>query len=408
METFSRFPLQGLSAIVCRMKWKTILLIGAAMTAATGCERKPAASPTPPPAEVSVTAAISEPVSVTTELPGRFEPVRVAEVRARVAGILLRKAFVEGADVKAGDLLFQIDPAPLQAAQNSAKAALARAEASLKQAAAQAARYRELVEINAVSRQDYDNASASQQIFEAEVLAAKAALENATLNLGYTRVTAPISGHIGKAWATEGALVGQGETTKLAVIHQIDPIYFDFTQSSTEAMRLKSALKGGKLKDIKPGEAQATLLLEDGTSYAQAGRLLFSDLAVDETTGMVTLRAEFPNPDRILLPGMFARVRLEQAVNTAAITVPQRAVTRGAGSTATVLVVKPDQKVELRTIDVDAAIGDKWIVSSGLAAGETVIVEGLQKVRPGAFVKSVPFGGSGTNSAASQPVKQGA
>ena len=355
-----------------------------------------------------MTAAISEPVSVTTELPGRFEPVRVAEVRARVAGILLRKAFVEGADVKAGDLLFQIDPAPLQAAQNSAKAALARAEASLKQAAAQAARYRELVEINAVSRQDYDNASASQQIFEAEVLAAKAALENATLNLGYTRVTAPISGHIGKAWATEGALVGQGETTKLAVIHQIDPIYFDFTQSSTEAMRLKSALKGGKLKDIKPGEAQATLLLEDGTSYAQAGRLLFSDLAVDETTGMVTLRAEFPNPDRILLPGMFARVRLEQAVNTAAITVPQRAVTRGAGSTATVLVVKPDQKVELRTIDVDAAIGDKWIVSSGLAAGETVIVEGLQKVRPGAFVKSVPFGGSGTNSAASQPVKQGA
>ena len=355
-----------------------------------------------------MTAAVSETVSVTTELPGRIESVRVAEVRARVAGILLRKTFEEGADVKAGDLLFQIDPAPLQAAQNSAKAALARAEASLKQASAQAARYQELVAINAVSKQDYDNAAASQQVYEAEVLAAKAALETATLNLGYTTVTAPISGHIGKAWATEGALVGQGETTKLAVIHQIDPIYFDFTQSSTEAMRLKAALRNGKLKSVAPGQAQATLLLEDGTTYAQAGKLLFSDLAVDETTGMVTLRAEFPNPDRILLPGMFARVKLEQAVNTAAITVPQRAVTRGADTAATVLVVKPDQKVELRTIQVGSPVGDKWVVSDGLAAGETVIVEGLQKARPGATVKPVPFTGASSNAPAGQPAKQGA
>lgn len=394
------------------MKWKMLLLVGAALAPLIGCERKQAPPPTPPPAEVSVTTAISESVRVTTELPGRIEAVRVSEVRARVAGILLRKVFEEGADVKAGDVLFQIDPAPLQAAQNSAKAALERADAGLKQASAQAARYRELVAINAVSKQDFDNASASAQVYEAEVHAAKAALETASLNLGYTTVTAPISGHIGKAWVTEGALVGQGETTKMAIIHQLDSVYFDFTQSSTEAMRLKNDLRAGKLKSLAPGQAQVTLLLEDGTVYAHAGKLLFSDLAVDETTGMVTLRAEFPNPERILLPGMFARARLEQAVNESAITVPQRAVTRGAGTTATVLVVKPDQKVELRTIRVDASVGDRWVVSDGLAAGESVVVEGLQKARPGAVVKPVPFAGSATNAPggrdASQPVKQGA
>jgi membrane fusion protein (multidrug efflux system) len=324
-------------------------------------------------------------------LPGRIEAVRVAEVRARVAGILLKRQFEEGADVKAGDVLLEIDPAPLRATLNSAKAVLAKAEANLKQAQAKADRYKALVEFNAVSKQDYDEAAAMALQAEAEVLAGKAGVETASLNLGYATVTAPITGRIGKAKVTEGALVGQNEATPLATIQQLDPIYFDFTQSSTEVLRLRRALEQGKLKGLAPGEAKVTLLLEDGTIYAHPGNLLFSDITVDPTTGMITLRASAPNPEHLLLPGMFARGQLEEAVDSAALTVPQRAVMRGPDGSATVLVVNATNTVELRVIQAEATRGDKWIVSDGLKPGERVIVEGLQKAMPGRPVTPVPF-----------------
>jgi membrane fusion protein (multidrug efflux system) len=340
----------------------------------------------PPPPEVSVVTVTSEPLPVTTELPGRIDAVRTAEVRARVAGILLKEVYREGSDVKAGDVLFQIDPAPLQASYDSAKAALAKAEANVKQAQAQADRDHVLVNIHAVSQQEYDTAVSAAAQGNADILTAKAALETASLNLGYATVTAPISGRIGKALVTEGALVGQNEATELAVIQQLNPIYFDFTQSSVD-----KELADGQLASLAPGAAKVTLLLEDGSVYPQIGKLLFSDITVDPTTGMITLRAEFPNPDGLLLPGMFGRAQLEQAVNTQGITVSQRAVTRGADGTATVLVVTSDNKVEVRAVKADTALGDQWVITQGLKAGERVIVEGLQKVQPGATVNAVPF-----------------
>ena len=326
--------------------------------------------------------------------------MRTAEVRARVAGILLKQVYREGSDVKAGDVLFQIDPAPLQAAYDSAQAAQAKAEANLKQTQAQAARSTDLVKIHAVSTQQYDTDIAAAAQAQADVLAAKAALETASLNLGYTTVTAPISGRIGKALVTEGALVGQNEATELAVIQQLDPIYFDFTQSSTEGLRLRREFENGQLESIAPGEAKITLLLEDGTIYPQAGKLLFSDVTVDPTTGMITLRAEFPNPDDLLLPGMFARARLEQGMDNQAITVPQRGVAYGADGKPTVMVVTPDNKVEVRPVTVSSAVGDKWIVTSGLKTGERVLLEGFQKVQPGMVAKPVPFGAGSTNTQA--------
>jgi len=344
-----------------------------------------------PPPEVSVVELRAESLTLTTELPGRLDPVRVAEVRARVPGIILKRLFEEGSDVKAGEVLLQIDPAPFQATLDSAKANLAKAEANYKKAQAKENRYKPLVEYNAVSKQDYDDAVAAAQQGEADVLAAKAAVETASLNLGYATVTAPITGRIGRAKVTEGALVGQAEATPLATIQQMDPIYFDFTQSSTEVLKLRRMLESGKLKSLAPGEAKVTLLLEDGTVYPHPGKLLFSDISVDPTTGMITLRALLPNPDHLLLPGMFARGRLEQAVETAALMVPQRSVMRGPNGLATVLVVNADNKVEARPIQTQSAQGDKWIVSSGLKPGERVVVEGLQKAIPGTEVVPVPF-----------------
>jgi len=363
---------------------------------ASGCHQQPQAQPggaqSPPPA-VGVVTITAESVPVTTELPGRIETVRTSEVRARVPGILLKEVYREGSDVKAGDVLFQIDPAPLKASYDSAQAAVAKAEANLKQWQAQVERYQVLVDIHAVSKQEYDNTVSSVAQGQADILTAKAALETASLNLGYATVTAPISGRIGKALVTEGALVGQNEATQLAVIQQLDPIYFDFTQSSVDVLRLRKQLENGQLKSVAPGAAKVTLLLEDGSVYPLPGKLLFSDVTVDPSTGMITLRAEFPNPDGWLLPGMFARGRLEQAVNSEALTVSQRAVVHGADGSATVFAVTPDpeNKVEVRPIKADTAVGDKWIVTSGLKAGDRVIVEGLQLAQPGATVKPVPF-----------------
>src|SRR5437868_3807085 len=311
------------------------------------CSKKEANAPAPPAPEVSVVMVASERVNRTTELPGRINAMREAQVRARATGILLKRLFEEGSNVKEGQALFEIDPAPLQANLSSAKASMARAEASLNESKANVERYNVLVPINAISKQVYDQAVATLGQNAAELLATKAAVETAELNLGYTRVVAPISGRIGKALVTEGALVSATEATQLAVIRQLDPVYFDFTQSSTELLRLKRALESGTLESVAPGEARITLILEDGTVYRHAGKLLFSDISVDPTTGMVTLRAEIPNPENLLLPGMFARAQIVEGISANALTIPQRTVTRGAAGTSTVLVVNNEDKVEV-------------------------------------------------------------
>ncbi|MDD5350885.1 MAG: efflux RND transporter periplasmic adaptor subunit [Chthoniobacteraceae bacterium] len=368
-----------------------------------GCNRTPngtvapgagAGKPALPPPQVGVVTVKAESVAMVTELPGRIATVRTAEVRARATGILLKRLFTEGSDVKADDVLFQIDEAPLRASLDSAKAMLAKAEANQKQAQAKAERYKTLVAINAVSKQDYDEAVATAGQGEADVLTGKAAVETAQLNLGYAKVAAPISGRIGKAKVTEGALVTAAEATQMATIQQLDPIYFDFTQSSTEMLRLKRDLEAGRLKSVAPGQVRVTLLLEDGSTYTQEGKLVFSDVTVDPTTGMVTMRAEFPNPEGMLLPGMFARAKLEQAVEKGAITVPQRGLTRNPDGTGTVFVVGKDNTVEPRIVKTTNAIGNKWLVAGGLQAGDRVIVEGLQKIRPGGTVVPVPFEGA--------------
>ena len=362
-----------------------------ALLTTVGCTKKQGILQPPTP-EVGVVTVSAQSLPVTTELPGRIDAVRVAQVRARATGILLKRLFTEGSEVKEGDVLFQIDPAPLKAAYDSAQASLAKAQAVLTQAQAKADRYKALVAINAVSKQDYDDALAASLQAKADVESAKAAVETAFLNLGYASVTAPITGKIGEAMVTEGALVSQSDATQLAMIQQLDPIYFDFTQSSTDVLKLKQSFDSGQLQKVAPDEAKVTLLLDDGTTYQYPGKLLFSDITVDPSTGMITLRAEFPNTDHILLPGMFARVQLEQAVDQDAISVPQRAVTLGGNGSATVMIVTPDNKVEARTIKLGSAIEDKWTVTDGLKAGDTVIVEGLQKIKPGTAVKTIPFG----------------
>ncbi|GAA5130270.1 efflux RND transporter periplasmic adaptor subunit [Luteolibacter yonseiensis] len=335
-----------------------------------------------PPAHVSFLPVTKETVTITRDLPGRIDAVRVAEVRARVAGILLKKTFEEGAEVKAGDVLFQIDPAPLQAARDSAQANYVRAEANAKQTQNDDKRFRELVAVNAVSRKEADDSESAVAVASAELLAAKAALTTAELNLGYATVTAPISGRIGKAVVTEGALVGQGSATLMAVIQQLDPIYFDFTQSSADLVALKKA---------GTDESKVSLLLEDGSAYEHHGRLLFSEVSVDQTTGMVTLRAEFPNPKGDLLPGLFARARVVQAVKENVVTVPQRAVTRATAGMSSVLLVDDKDHAELRMIRTAEAIGDKWVVESGLEGGERLVMEGQLKARPGAPVVPEPY-----------------
>ncbi|RYD49155.1 MAG: efflux RND transporter periplasmic adaptor subunit [Verrucomicrobiaceae bacterium] len=364
------------------------------------CGKKQAAqAPQMPPAEVTFRAAETETVTLTRDLPGRIDAVRVAEVRARVAGILLKRNFQEGAEVKAGDVLFEIDPLPLQAARDSAEANLVRAQANVDQAENEGKRFRELIAVNAVSKQAADNAESALAVASAELLAAKAARATAELNLGYATVTAPISGRTGRAQVTEGALVGQGDATLLAVIQQLDPIYFDFTQSSSDLLALK---KSGT------ADNHVTLLLEDGTEYAHPGKLLFSEASVDPTTGMVTLRAEFPNPDKDLLPGMFARARVVQAIKKDVVTVLQRAVTRGQGGMGTVMVIDDQNVVHSRSVSTGDMTGNKWIVTEGLKSGERVIIEGLQKAKPGAPVNPAPFEEEPATAAAPAPEKAAA
>lgn len=354
-----------------------------------------------PPAEVGVVTVALGDIGLVTELPGRLEASRVAQVRARAAGILQKRLFREGSDVKAGQPLFTIDSAPYAAVVASAKASQARAEANAAQAAGLAERYRPLVEANAVSKQEYANAVAAQKQAEADVAVAKANVQTASINLGYAFVTSPISGRIGRALVTEGALVGQGEATQLAVVQQINPMYVNFTQSAAEVMRLRAALTSGQFKQASGLEAASVrVVLEDGTEYAKPGKLLFSDLTVDATTGQITLRAEVPNPTGDLLPGLYVRVRIEQAQASNAITLPQQAVTRTAQGD-TVTVVGDDGKVSPRPIKIGSAKGNQWVVLGGLKAGEKVMVDGFQKLQPGATVKPVAWQAPGLQPAAS-------
>jgi membrane fusion protein (multidrug efflux system) len=369
------------------MSEKTLaLLLAALLAACTGAETTKASAP-PPPAEVMVVEAQKESVPLRRELPGRISARRVAEVRARVSGILLKRTFEEGRDVKEGQVLFQIDPTPLRVRHASAQAALKRAQINLSQAQTLTKRYAALVGVHAVSQQEMDDSVATVSQREAEVLEADAALKAAALDLSYATVRAPISGRIGKALVTEGALVGEGEATQLAVIQQLDPVYFDFEQSSSDLLVLRRKLESGKV--TSSGEAPLTLLLDDGSEYEHKGKVMFSDVTVDERTGMVTLRTEVPNPELMLLPGMFARGRIDQAVTRDAITVPQRSVMLGENGKAAVLVVGAGDKIERREIALERAVGERWVVASGLEPGARVVLEGRQKVKAGDVVKVV-------------------
>ncbi|HYN59260.1 MAG TPA: efflux RND transporter periplasmic adaptor subunit [Rubrivivax sp.] len=364
------------------------------MLVACGGGQKPVPGPAadaPPPPEVGVITVATQTAPLVTELPGRVEASRVAQVRARVTGIVQKRLFREGSEVKAGQLLFQIDPAPYQAAVDSAKAALAKAQANAVQATAQATRFKPLSDARAISQQEYVSAQSAQAQAEADVAAARAALQTAQLNLGYASVTAPISGRIGRALVTEGALVSQAEATQLALIQQIDPVYVNSTQAVAEVARLRkqASAAGTTAADL----AAVRIVLDDGSELPQRGRLMFSDLSVDPSSAQVTLRTEVANPQAQLLPGMYVRARLVQGQITGAMLVPQQAVTRGPQGD-TVLVVGEGGKPAPRTVKVGGAAGSSWIVLEGLKPGETVIVEGFQKMRPGAPVKPVPWAGA--------------
>ncbi len=385
-------------------RFKNIYIVGfiAVILMVTGCEKKPGASPPPSgPPEVGVIVIKPQSVLLTTELSGRTSPQLIAEVRPQVNGIIQRRVFTEGSEVKAGQLLYQIDPAMYQAAYDSAKAAEARAEANLMAVRLKAERYKDLVGIKAVSQQDNDDAHAGLKQAEADVAATKAAVEAARINLAYTKVTAPISGRIGRSTVTDGALVTASQPAALATIQQLGSMFVDVTQSTAEMLRLKQNLANGILK--KSGSAQVKLLMEDGSPYPQTGTLKFSEVTVDQTTGSVTLRAIFPNPKQTLLPGMFVRAVLEEGVNENGILVPQRGVSRNPKGEAMVMTVGADEKVEPRQIKVVRTVGDNWLVSEGLKAGDRVILEGVQRARPGTQVKTFPFGSAPATTPAGAP-----
>ena len=349
----------------------------------------------PPPATVGVVTVANEVVALQTELSGRVSAVRVAQVRARVNGVVLKRLFREGSEVKAGQALYQIDSGPYRAALESAQASLAKGQANLAQATAQVERYKPLVEANAISKQEYTTLLTTQKQAEADVATAKAATQTAQINLDYASVNAPISGRIGQSLVTEGALVSAAEATQLAVIQQTDTVYVNFTQSTTDVLRLRKAIAAKQVRSAGDGSVPVRVVLEDGSELPQKGKLLFTDLTVDATSGQITLRAEVPNPDGMLLPGQYVRVRLSQAEIPAGILLPQQAVTR-TNQGDTVLVVGADNKPTPRSIKIGNAQGNQWVVLDGLKAGEQVIVDGFQKMMvPGAPVKAVPWKAGG-------------
>lgn len=384
--------MQGISKIKL---FGPLVAILAGLMLMTGCGTKTSAVAPPPPSappEVGVVVVQPQRVALTTELSGRTAPCQVAEVRPQVNGIIQKRVFVEGSDVKAGEVLYRIDPATYQAAFASAKAAEARAEANLGTLKLKEQRYGDLVKIKAVSQQDYDDAHAALKQAEADVAYAKAAVETARINLAYTRVTAPISGRIGRSTVTDGALVTASQPAALATIQHLGSMYVDVTQTTAELLTLKQNLANGVMKKGNSAQAPVKLLLENGSPYPLTGTLKFSEVTVDQSTGSVTLRALFPNPKQTLLPGMFVRAIVEEGVNESAILVPQRGVTRNPKGEATVMVVGDGEKVEPRPIKVVRTVGDNWLVSDGLKAGDRVILEGIQRAKPGTSVKAVPFG----------------
>ncbi|WP_220719412.1 efflux RND transporter periplasmic adaptor subunit [Enterobacter hormaechei] len=351
----------------------------------TGCDGQENPQQHAQAPQVSVHIVKSAPLAVTTELPGRTDAYRVAEVRPQVSGIILHRNFTEGSDVKAGESLYQIDPATYQAAYDNAKGELVKAQAAANIAHLTVKRYVPLVGTQYVSKQEYDQAVGTAQQADASVVAAKAGVESARINLAYTKVTSPINGRIGKSSVTEGALVTNGQATALATVQQLDPIYVDVTQSSSDFMRLKqqTSLQKGDNSSVE-------LLMENGQPYPLKGTLQFSDVTVDESTGSITLRALFPNPQHMLLPGMFVRARIDEGTQPDAILVPQQGVTRTPRGDATVLVVNEKNQVESRTVVAPQAIGDRWLITEGLKNGDRVIISGLQKVRPGVTVVAIP------------------
>ena len=374
-----------------RARWlmvvASILAVGLILS---GCGKKTTGPQSITP-EVAVVTIQPKRVVITTELAGRTSANLVAEVRPQVGGIIQKRLFTEGSDVKAGQALFQIDSVLYQAAFDNAKAALSRSEANLPAIQLRAERLKELLAVKAASQQDYDDASAALKQVQADIQYGKASVETARINLKYTSITAPISGRIGRSNVTEGTLVTAQQPTVLATIQRLDPMYVDVPQSTAEVLRLRRGLKEGRLDQSGADQKKVQLIMEDGTAYPLAGTLQFRDVTVDPTTGSVILRLVFPNPQGILLPGMFVRAVVQEGVNKQAILIPQQAVSRDPKGNPLTLIVDDQNKVQLRMLTLDRAIGDQWLVSSGLARGEQVIMEGTQKVKPGAPVKAVPF-----------------
>lgn len=364
----------------------TFIILSATLLA--GCNDQDGKQAQPQQPLVTVHIVKTAPLSVTTELPGRTSAFRIAQVRPQVSGIILQRHFTEGSDVEAGQSLYQIDPATYQADYDSAKAELGKSEAAAQIAHLTVKRYVPLVGTKYISQQEYDQAIADARQADAMVVAAKASVESARINLAYTKVTSPISGRIGKSNVTEGALVTNGQTTELATVQQLDPIYVDVTQSSSDFMRLKQSVEQGNLQKENTA-SNVELLMENGQPYPLKGTLQFSDVTVDESTGSITLRAVFPNPQHTLLPGMFVRARVDEGVQPDAMLVPQQGVTRTPRGDATVMVVNNDSAAETRNVIATQAIGDQWLISDGLKTGDKVIVSGLQKVHPGAKVIAV-------------------
>ncbi|OZI42058.1 efflux transporter periplasmic adaptor subunit [Bordetella genomosp. 5] len=371
-----------------RKRVSALGIVATVSLALAGCGEKE--QPAPPPPEVSVITIQPQRASTISDLPGRVDAVRDAQIRARVTGIVQKIQFQQGSDVKEGQVLFKIDPAQYQASYDQATAQLKQTQADLYSAKVLAERYAPLVKANAVSKQENDNAVAAYRQAEAAVAAARAAQTAAKINLGYTDVTSPISGRIGKALVTEGALVESTSATQMALVQQLDPVYVDFTQSTTELARLRQAFAKGQLQQLGPDAARVSVVQEDGSVYPHPGKLLFTGITVDPSTGQVNLRAEVPNPDHVLLPGMYLRVRLDEGVNEKALLVPQQALQRTSDGLQSLMLVK-DGKVQQVPVTTGSVIDNQWTITSGLSAGDVVVVAGFQKIRPGAPVRPTPW-----------------
>jgi membrane fusion protein (multidrug efflux system) len=388
------------------MSWLTTVVLAATLWLAA-CGPAPHHGPPPTEKVPSVGYIVVQPtqVALRSQLPGRIAPMLVADVRPQVTGLIESRDFTEGGEVRAGALLYQIDPAPYRAALDSAEATLAKAESSLRLARLKAARYKELASIRAVSQQEFDDADASVQQADADVAAAHAACETNRINLRYTRITAPVSGRIGRSSVTPGALVTANQTVALATVQKLDPVYVDLTQSSTAILRLRRAIEQGGLHAASP-QVKVGLVLEDGSAYPLEGTLQFSDVTVDQSTGAVTVRAVFPNPEAELLPGMYVRATVTEAVEDQALLAPQQAVTRDASGQAVAYVVGSGDKLELRTLTLGRAIGDQWLVVRGLVAGDRLVIDGAQKTTAGALVVAIPVTAPPATAAAPPRVAQ--